>query len=164
MASNRKRKPVPLRPTAPAEPLAPWFGGKKYLAKRIIERIEAIPHDCYAEPFCGMGGIFLRRGRRPRSEALNDINGEIINLFRIVREHPDELARHFDLALSSRAEFARLLKTPPEILTDIQRAARFAYLQRLAFGGKPSDAGRAVHAALDRHRPARLTAARGCGA
>ncbi len=49
------------RTQAVAEPLAPWFGGKKHLAKRIIERIDAIPHRCYAEPFVGMGGVFLRR-------------------------------------------------------------------------------------------------------
>ena len=52
-----------LVPVPPAEPLAPWVGGKRLLAKRIIARIEAIPHDCYAEPFVGMGGVFLRRAR-----------------------------------------------------------------------------------------------------
>ena len=77
-----------LSPTGPAEPLAPWFGGKRWLAARIIERIEAIPHRCYAEPFVGMGGVFLRRARRPKSEIVNNANGEIVNLFRITRGHP----------------------------------------------------------------------------
>ncbi len=63
-----------LTPVQPAEPLAPWIGGKRNLAKAIVQRIEAMPHTCYAEPFCGMGGIFLRRPNRPRSEILNDIN------------------------------------------------------------------------------------------
>ena len=78
---------------APVEPLAPWLGGKKYLARRIIERIEVIPHTCYAKPFVGMGGILLRKATRTKSEILNDLNGEITNLFRALREHPVELAR-----------------------------------------------------------------------
>ena len=114
-------------PVAPAEPLAPWLGGKKRLARAITARIEATPHRCYAEPFCGMGGVFLRRRMRPKSEILNDINCEIVNLFRILRDHPDALTAGFDLPLASRAEFARLLKTPPETLTDIRRAARWAF-------------------------------------
>ena len=85
-----------------------------------------------------MGGVFLRRPRRPKSEIVNDINGEVVNLFRMVREHPQELARQFDWASASRATFRRLCAVDPDTLTDIQRAARFAYLQTNAFGGKPA--------------------------
>ncbi len=125
----------PLEPVEPAEPLAPWLGGKKLLAKHVISRIEAVPHDCYAEPFCGMAGVFFRRARRPRAEVLNDINGDVVNLFRIVREHPDELMRQFKWTVASRAEFCRLVETPVTTLTDVQRAARFFYVQRLSFKG-----------------------------
>ncbi len=149
-----------LQPVDPAEPLAPWFGGKKYLAKEIAARIEAIPHRCYGEPFAGMGGVFLRRAHRPTSEILNDLNGEIVNLYRVVREHPDALAASFDLLLASRAEFARLIATPPETLTDIQRAARWAYLQRLSFGGKPAHLATRGQMAPSVHHPAQLTARR----
>ena len=98
MAATRRRRTrgSGLEPIEAAEPLARWLGGKRILAKRIIARLEAIPHRCYAEPFVGMGGVFFRRKQRPKSEILNDINGEIVNLFRIVREHPDELTRQFD--------------------------------------------------------------------
>jgi len=47
--------------THAVKPVAPYVGGKVLLAKTIIERIKAIPHTCYAEPFVGMGGVFLRR-------------------------------------------------------------------------------------------------------
>ena len=133
--------PEPLRDVEPAEPIAPWFGGKKYLAKRIVARIEAIPHRCYAEPFVGMGGVFLRRTKRPKVEVVNDLNGEIANLFRVVREHPDELVRQFSWTLASRQEFRRLHKLPPETLTDVQRAARFAYMQKTVFSGVPKTTG-----------------------
>lgn len=126
----------PFEIADPAEPVATWFGGKRNLAKRLIARLEAIPHKLYAEPFVGMGGIFLRRAQRPRYEAINDINGEIVNLFRIMREHPDELCRQFELKLTSREEFVRLVKLPADVLTDVQRAARFLYVQRLCFSGK----------------------------
>ena len=149
-----------LSPTEPAEPLAPWFGGKRWLAKRIISRIEAIPHRCYAEPFVGLGGIFLRRARRPKSEIVNDANGEVVNLFRTVREHPGELARQFEWVLASRAEFRRLLSLPPASLTDIQRAARFAYLQRLSFGGKPATTVSPGQMGPSPTRPSRLSASR----
>lgn len=139
--SPRSEGPEPLREVEPAEPIAPWFGGKKYLAKRIIERIDEIPHRCYAEPFVGMGGVFLRRTKRPRAEAINDLSGDVVNLFRIVREHPDELARQFQWVISSRQEFRRLVEVPPGTLTDIQRAARFAYMQRLRFSGAPKSTG-----------------------
>ena len=148
------------RTATAAEPLAGWLGGKKLLAKRIIARIDAIPHRCYAEPFVGMGGVFLRRTRKPKAEIINDRNGEIVNLFRVTREHPDELARQFRWCLASRQEFRRLIAVSPETLTDIQRAARFAYLQRLSFGGKPAHLLVNSQMGTDAHHPATLRAER----
>ena len=144
--SRDQEPPATLRDVDPVEPIVAWVGGKRFLAKRIIERIEAIPHSCYAEPCVGMGGVFFRRSKRPRSEVVNDFNGGITNLFRIVREHPEELVRQFDWVLSSRREFKRLLAIPPGTLTDVQRAARFVYLQHLRFGGRPTADSMKFHA------------------
>ncbi len=143
-------------PVAPAEPVAPWFGGKRLLAKRIIARIDAVPHKCYAEPFVGMGGVVLRRANRPKSEIINDINADVVNLFRIMREHPDELVRQFEWVLASRNDFLRLRSTPAEVLTDIQRAARFAYLQKMSFGGTPAVNVTPGQVSTDVHGSARL--------
>jgi len=120
----------------PAAPVAPWLGGKKALHKTLIERIERIPHKTYIEPFVGMGGVFLRRGFKPRLEVANDLNGEIINLFRILQRHMPQLMEVMRFQIASRREFERLRETPPHTLTDLERAARFLYLQRLGFGGK----------------------------
>lgn len=120
----------------PAAPVAPWLGGKKRLHGLIIERIEALPHKTYVEPFVGMGGVFLRRRLRPRLEVANDLNGEIVNLFRILQRHYPQLLEVMRFQLASRREFERLRATNPATLTDLERAARFLYLQRLAFGGK----------------------------
>ncbi|MBR9766618.1 MAG: DNA adenine methylase, partial [Rhodobacteraceae bacterium] len=121
---------------APAAPVAPWLGGKKALHRKIIDRIEAIPHATYAEPFVGMGGVFLRRSWRPRCEVANDLNGEITNLFRILQRHYPQLMDVMRFQITSRREFERLRAQDPGGLTDLERAARFLYLQRLAFGGQ----------------------------
>ncbi len=120
----------------PVSPAAGYQGGKRNLARRLCALIDATPHDGYAEPFVGMGGIFLRRSTRPRAEIINDISGDVATFFRVLQEHYPYLIDILRWRLSSRAEFSRLLKTEPRLLTDLQRAARFLYLQRLAFGGK----------------------------
>ena len=134
------------------KPLAPYLGGKFRLAKTIIGKIEQTPHKIYAEPFVGMGGIFLRRTQIPKAEVINDINGELVNLYRIVRKHPEELCRCVEFRLAARQEFCRLKQTPPETLTEIERAARFLYLQSQAFGGKVT--GQSFGVSID--RPARF--------
>ena len=122
----------------PVSPAAPWLGGKRNLAKRLIARIEAVPHILYAEPFVGMGGVFLRRTQVPRAEVINDLNREVATFFRILQRHYVPFMEMMRFQLTTRAEFERLTKTDPDTLTDLERAARFLYLQRTAFGGKPS--------------------------
>lgn len=126
---------IDVRPTLPA---AGYIGGKRNLARRICAIIERIPHSSYAEPFVGMGGIFLRRAKRPRAEAINDISGDVVTLFRCLAEHYPYMVDQLRFRVTSRAEFERLLGQDPDRLTDLQRAVRFLYVQRLAFGGKVS--------------------------
>lgn len=122
----------------PALPVAPCFGGKRSLAKRIVERIGAIDHTLYAEPFIGMGGVFFRRDKRPKTETVNDLSRDIANLFRILQRHCSHLMDVLKWQLTSRADFDRLIATNPDSLTDLERAARFLYLQRMAYGSKIS--------------------------
>ncbi len=58
-------------------PVAPYLGGKRNLAKRICTIIDADQHSTYAEPFVGMGGIFLRRTSRPKAEFINDAGRDV---------------------------------------------------------------------------------------
>ncbi|MCX2525486.1 DNA adenine methylase [Larsenimonas rhizosphaerae] len=69
-------------------------------------------------------------------EVINDANGELVNLYRVVKHRLEGFLRRFKWALVSRQDFLDLKQTPPETLTDIQRAARFFYLQKNAFGGR----------------------------
>lgn len=122
--------------TAPVRPVAPYLGGKKLLSSRIIDRLQRIPHDVYVEPFVGMGGVFLRRPFRIRHEVINDYNRDVSTLFRVLQRHYVALMDMLRWQLTSRAEFERLKAAEADTLTDLERAARFLYLQRTAFGGK----------------------------
>ncbi|MBN8917727.1 MAG: DNA adenine methylase [Rhizobiales bacterium] len=125
-----------FRSVRPTSPVAGYVGGKRRLAARIIERIEQIPHDLYAEPFVGMGGVFLRRSVAPRVEVINDISTDVATFFRVLQRHYVAFLELMRFQITSRQEFERLCATDPSTLTDLERAARFAYLQRTAFGGK----------------------------
>ena len=69
-------------------------------------------------------------------EVLNDINGDLVTLYRVVQNHLEEFVSQFKWALSSGQVFEWQRMTRPENLTDIQRAARFFDLQHYAFAGK----------------------------
>lgn len=115
------------------KPLIPWIGGKRKLADHILPLFP--DHTCYVEPFCGAAALFFMK-RPSEVEVLNDINGDLVNLYRVVKHHMEELYRQFKWALTSRQNWHWLQITPVETLTDVQRAARFLYLQKLAFGGR----------------------------
>ena len=123
-------------PTKCRPPLAGWMGGKSLLAKRIIERIPE--HVCYAEPFAGAAWVLFKKPES-RVEVINDINREVVTLYRCIQWHLEEFVRYFKWVLVSRDEFERLKAANPETLTDIQRAARFYYLQQACFGGRISN-------------------------
>ena len=125
-----------LQAVQPVRPVAGYIGGKRNLARRLTAIIDQVECRTYAEPFVGMGGIFLRRSRRPAAEVINDISGDVATLFRVLQEHYPYFIDMLRFRLAGRSEFERLRALPPERLTDLQRAARFLYLQRTAFGGK----------------------------
>ncbi|MBA4707768.1 DNA adenine methylase [Aquitalea aquatica] len=116
-------------------PIIPWIGGKRRLAKHILPLFPE--HTCYVEPFCGAAALYFMK-KPAKVEVLNDISGELVNLYRVVQHHLEEFVRQFKWSLVSREMYKWLQITPDVILTDIQRAARFYYLQKMAFGGKVS--------------------------
>lgn len=131
---------------------APYLGGKRNLAERIIERMEVIPHNCYAEPFIGMGGIFFRRTKIPKCEVINDYSNEVVNFFRIVQRHYRAMLDELRFTLAARRTFYTFLNTPIDAMTDVQRAARFFYLQHNGYCGKPGS----TSFAIDRHGHSRF--------
>ncbi|WP_263264876.1 DNA adenine methylase, partial [Pseudomonas sp. RIT-PI-S] len=116
-------------------PIMSWMGGKRRMAKHILP--EFPEHDCYVEPFCGGAALFFMK-EPSRVEVINDLDGEVVNLYRVIANHLEEFVRQFKWALVSRTMFDWAKLQAPATLTDIQRAARFFYLQQLCFGAKPT--------------------------
>ena len=112
------------------------MGGKRRLARHFLPLFPA--HTCDVEPFCGAAALYFMK-EPSKVEVINDIHGELINLYRVIKHHLDEFVRQFRWALVSRQIYRWMKDTPEETLTDIQRAARFFYLQKQALGGKVAD-------------------------
>jgi DNA adenine methylase len=124
------------RAVEPTRPPAPYMGGKRRLASRLVSLIAATPHSLYAEPFVGMGGVFFRRRAAADCEVINDASRDVATFFRVLQRHYAAFMEMLRFQLSSRAEFERLVATNPDTLTDLERSARFLYLQRVGWGGK----------------------------
>jgi DNA adenine methylase len=82
-----------------SNPIIPWIGGKRRLAKTILPMLP--DHTCYCEPFCGAGAIFFLKEPSP-TEVINDINSELVNLYRVIQHHMEEFVRQFKWSLVSR--------------------------------------------------------------
>jgi DNA adenine methylase len=83
------------------KPIIPWMGGKRRLAKYILPMFHE--HECYAEPFCGGATIFFMK-EESKVEVINDLNMELVTLYRVVKNHFEELYRQFKWALASRQQ------------------------------------------------------------
>lgn len=117
-----------------------WVGGKRLLRKEIISRFPADGVEKYVEPFGGAAWVLF--GKEPhKKEVYNDINGELVNLFRMAKYHPDALQRELDLMLNSRVEFFRQRDMNTATLTELQRAARMFYLIRASYGSRVTTFG-----------------------
>ncbi|WP_126604054.1 DNA adenine methylase [Bartonella vinsonii] len=125
-----------LKSVDPIAPAAAYIGGKRRLAKTITKIIEGIPHSIYAEPFVGMGGIFFRRKLIPPTEIINDRLGDVVNFFRVLQRHYHPFMDLLQFQISSREAFERFTLQDPKTLTDLERALRFLYLQKLSFSGQ----------------------------
>lgn len=114
-------------------PLA-YIGGKSKLADTIIGMMPE--HDSYCEVFCGAAWVFFRKPRS-KYEVINDLDSDLVAFYRVLQNHLEEFIRQFKWILCSR-EWFEDFKRQQEAggLTDIQRAARYYYLQRMCFGGR----------------------------
>lgn len=110
-----------------------YIGGKNRLANTILSIFP--DHKTYCEAFAG-GSQVLFRKMPSEVEVLNDLDGEVVNFYRICQSHYEELIRYMRFTLNSREWFDRLQRTPPDCLTDVQRAARYFFLQKMAYGGR----------------------------
>jgi len=107
-----------------------YIGGKRALAREIITLFPK--HTTYVEAFAGGAQVLFHKEPSP-VEVLNDLDGEIVNFFRVCQQHHEELVRYLRFMVVSRSWHELLKATDPKSLTDIQRAARHLYLLKNSF-------------------------------
>ncbi|WP_088227766.1 DNA adenine methylase [Desulfosporosinus sp. FKB] len=108
-----------------------WMGGKYRLRKTIVKMIP--DHICYCEPFGGAGWVLFEKSPS-KVEVYNDINSELVNFFRVVKEKPEEFIQAFDYLLISREIFQKYKALNLSGTSDVKRAVRFYYLLHFSFG------------------------------
>ncbi len=113
------------------KPIVRWPGGKSRLLSKIIPRIPE--HVCYVEPFAGGMAVLLAK-ERSAAEVVNDLNGDLVSLYRCVQYHLPALLDEIEWNLNSRRNLHDFISQPG--LTEIQRAGRWFIRNRTSFGGK----------------------------
>ena len=98
-----------------------YHGGKWRLAPWIISHFPS--HATYVEPFAGAASVLLHK-TRSRGEVLNDLDQEVVNLFRVLRSHGDRLRRLIELTPFARVEYLNAIKTKNRSFSDLERARR----------------------------------------
>ena len=118
-------------------PILKWIGGKRQLLGEIFSRLP-VHYERYFEPFFGGGAALLAIA--PKRAVINDLNCELINLYRVVKEHPSELIALLE-TYPNKEEFYYYLrdldldKAAFAAMPAVERAARTVYLNRTCFNG-----------------------------
>jgi DNA adenine methylase len=107
------------------------MGGKTKMLNRLLAVIPQ--HGCYVELFAGAANLLFVK-ESAGCEVINDVNGDLVGLFRVVKYHRREFLRELLFVTHSRREFSDFKQQPG--LTDIQKAARFYLILKACFGGK----------------------------
>lgn len=112
-----------------------WIGGKRALRNEITKRFPS-DYERYIEVFGGAGWVLFGRDSSAKCmEVFNDFDGDLINVYRCIKYHPDALKQELTLLPDSRELFFDCLaQEKTRGLTDIQRAARSLYLIKMSFG------------------------------
>ena len=123
-----------------------WVGGKKALRDEIVLRFPPT-YSRYIEVFGGGGWVLFHKSPGKEMEVYNDFNPNLANLFRCVRDHPNELCDELRYTLNSRLDFdyvREMLHTKTE-LPDIRRAAYFYQIIRVSYASGPDSFGAQPH-------------------
>lgn len=114
----------------------PWIGGKTLLKKKIVEKFpECGSYDRFIDVFGGGGSILFAKDKHAPLEVYNDANSDLVNFFRCLKYHREELQKEIRFYLNSREMFLDC-KEHMEMrgFTDIQRAAMFFMMLKISFG------------------------------
>lgn len=117
-------------------PFLKWAGGKRQLLPEIKKHIPD-NINTYYEPFVGAGAVFL--DLQPQTAVINDINSELINCYKVIKDNPEKLILELSNFINSEEEFYKVRNWDKEKgyekRSDIERAARTIYLNKTCFNG-----------------------------
>lgn len=119
-------------------PLIRYHGGKWKLAPWILSHLPQ--HRCYVEPFGGGGSVLLRK-LRSYAEVYNDLDGEVVGLFRVARDHGPVLREKLRLTPFARAEFLEAWYPSDD---PIEQARRTVIRAFMGFGSAAVTLGRSA--------------------
>ncbi len=108
-----------------------WPGSKWRIADWIVRQFPT--HETYVEPFFGSGAVFFHKNPSG-TETINDIDNEVVNLFRIVRDHAEKLCKAIEMTPYSRQEYISSMDTKDA--DPLERARRFLVRTWQGYGGK----------------------------
>ena len=111
-------------------PILRWPGGKSRMLKKLLPLIPK--HTCYCEPFAGGLAVLLAK-ERSQVEVVNDLNGDLVHLYRNIQYHLPALLQEIEWILNSRQNLQDFIAQPG--LTEIQQAARWLVRNKISFGG-----------------------------
>src|SRR5262245_6362382 len=126
--------------TAPARPVMRYHGGKFRLAPKIIAQFP--PHRIYVEPYCGAASVLMRK-ERSFAEVINDLDGEVVNVFRVLRDR-DQAARLRDLVTLTpwaRAEFELCYEPSDDPVEQARRTIARGFMAHGSTAARPSTTG-----------------------
>lgn len=114
---------------SPLKPPVPYFGSKARIADRIVGLLPE--HGHYVEPYCGALSVLLAKSPS-RMETVNDLDGNLVNFWRVVREQPEQLLRAVELTPHARAELAGAWEPTDD---NVERARRVWVILSQGRGG-----------------------------
>ncbi|MDR1494749.1 MAG: DNA adenine methylase [Rickettsiales bacterium] len=118
-------------------PVVKWAGGKRQLLSKIVEIIPS-SYSTYYEPFLGGGALLFYL--QPKSAIVNDSNAALMNVYRLVREHPEDLIedlRHHENTLDYYYRIRGINRDPSEYnsFSEVKKASRLIYLNKTCYSG-----------------------------
>jgi DNA adenine methylase len=124
-----------------------WYGGKYSHLDWLLPLLPPVTHYC--EPFGGSAAVLINREPSP-VETYNDVDGQVVNFFRVLRDQKDALIEAIGLTPFAREEFIKAFSEPQEKLSDLEKARRFFTLARQVRTGlaQKASSGRWAHCLL----------------
>ena len=122
---------------AHAAPVVKWVGGKRQLLPQILPLIPK-RMSAYCEPFLGGGAVLF--ALQPRRALVNDLNQDLITVYRVIRENADALIEHLSRHENTPEYFYRIRDLDRDreayaALSDVEKASRLLYLNKTCYNG-----------------------------